>query len=67
MIVALGKMQAMVAHFCDEMVFSPWVPFNQMHVVINISLDIMIGTWIQTTNFIMKRTMWLFIDKNFTC
>jgi hypothetical protein len=39
-------MQAMVVHFCDEMVFFPCLPFNQMHVVINISLDIMIGTWI---------------------
>jgi hypothetical protein len=60
-------MQATVVHFCDEMVFFPWVPFNQMHAMINISLDIMIGTWIQMTNFILKRTMWLFIDKIFIC
>jgi hypothetical protein len=38
-------MQAMVAHFWDEMVFFPWVPFIQMHIVINISLDLLIGTW----------------------
>jgi hypothetical protein len=57
-------MQTTVAHFCDEMVFFPWVPFIQMHAVINISLDLMIGTWIYTTNFIMKRIMWLFIEKN---
>jgi hypothetical protein len=34
-----------------------------MHMVINISLDVLIGTWIEINNFIMKRTMWLFIDK----
>ncbi len=38
-------MQAM-AHFCDEIMFFPWVPFIQMFVVINISLDLLIGTWI---------------------
>jgi hypothetical protein len=30
----------MGAHFCDEMVFFPWAPFNQMHMMINISLDL---------------------------
>jgi hypothetical protein len=39
-------MQAMMAHFCDEMVFFPWVPFIEMHVVNNISLDLLIETWI---------------------
>jgi hypothetical protein len=39
-------MQAMVVHFCDEMVFSSWVPFIQMHMVINISLDLLIEIWI---------------------
>jgi hypothetical protein len=34
-----------------------------MHMVINISLDLLIGIWIDANNFIMKRTMWLFIDK----
>ncbi len=34
-----------------------------MVVMINISLDLLTGTWIKTNNFIMKRTMWLFIDK----
>jgi len=29
-------MQAMVAHFCDEMVFFSWISFIQMHMVINI-------------------------------
>jgi hypothetical protein len=33
--------------------------------MINISLDLLIGIWIKTNNFIMKRTMWLFIDKFF--
>jgi hypothetical protein len=42
-------------------VFS-WVPFIQMHMVINISLDLLIGTWIYINNFIMKTIMWLFID-----
>jgi hypothetical protein len=46
--------------------FFPWVPFIQMLVVINISLDLLIGTWIQN-NFIMKRNMWLFIDKKLIC
>jgi hypothetical protein len=55
-------MQAMVVHFCDKtMFFFPWVPFIQMLVVINISLDILIGTWI------MKRIVWLFIDKKIVC
>jgi hypothetical protein len=34
-----------------------------MLVVINISLDLLIGIWIYTNNFIMKRIVWLFIDK----
>ncbi len=57
-------MQATMAHLCDKTVFFPWVPFIQMHMVINISLDLPIWTWIQTNNFIMKKTMWLFIDRN---
>ncbi len=32
-------------------------------MVINISLDLVIGTWIKINNFIMKRIVWLFIDK----
>jgi uncharacterized protein (DUF2062 family) len=55
-------MQAMVAHFCDETVFFSWVPFIQMHIVINISLDLLIKTWIWTNNFITKKTLWLFIN-----
>jgi len=35
-------MQAMVAHFCDKMVFFPSVPFIQMLVLINISLDLLL-------------------------
>jgi hypothetical protein len=60
-------MHGMVAHFCDEMVFFPWVPFIQLHMVINISLDLLIGTWIHINNFIMKKIVWLSIDKNFIC
>ncbi len=33
-----------------------------MLVVINISLNLLIRTWIYTNNFIMKRIVWLFID-----
>jgi len=57
----------MMVHFCDEMVFFPQVPFIQMHMVINISLHLVIGSWIKTNNFIMKIIVWLFIDKNFMC
>jgi hypothetical protein len=39
-------MQATMAHFCDKTMFFPWVPFIQMHVVINIFLDLLIETWI---------------------
>jgi hypothetical protein len=38
-------MQAMVGHFCDETMFSPLVPFIQMCMVINISFNLLIGTW----------------------
>jgi len=38
-----------------------------MHIVINISLDLLIGTCIYTNNFIMKRIVWLFIDKKHIC
>jgi hypothetical protein len=53
----------MMCHFCDETVFFPWVPFIQMLVVINISLNLLIKMWNQTHNFIMKRIVWLFADK----
>jgi hypothetical protein len=39
-------MQAIMACFCNEMMFFPWVPFIQMHMVIHITLDLLIGTWI---------------------
>jgi hypothetical protein len=39
-------MQVMVVHFCDETVFFLWVPFIQMHMVTDLSLDLLIGTWI---------------------
>jgi hypothetical protein len=39
-------MQVMVVHFYDEMVFYPWVPFIQMHMMINISIDLLTGIWI---------------------
>jgi hypothetical protein len=38
-----------------------------MHMVINISLNLLIGTWISTNNFIMKRIMQLFIDEKNIC
>jgi hypothetical protein len=50
--------------FCGKTMFFPWVPFIQMHVMINVSFDILIGTWIQINNFIIERTSWLFINKN---
>jgi hypothetical protein len=53
----------MMVHFCDEMMFFPCVPFIQMFVMINISLDLLIGTWISANNFFIKRIVWLFIDK----
>ncbi len=56
-----------MAHFNNEMMFFSWVPFIQMHMVINISLDLLIGTWISINNFIMKKNVWLFIDKKFIC
>ncbi len=56
-------MQVTMAQFRDKTMFFPWVPFNQMHMMINISLDLLIGTRIQTNNFIMKIIVWLFIDK----
>jgi hypothetical protein len=57
----------MMVHFCDETMFSPWVPFIQMLVVINTSLDLIIEIWIKINNYIMKRIVWLFIDKNVVC
>jgi hypothetical protein len=39
------------------------IPFIQMHMVINISLDLLIGTWISTNKFIVNRNVWLFIDE----
>jgi hypothetical protein len=38
-----------------------------MHMVINISLILLIETWIQTNKFIMKIIVWLFIDKKLIC
>jgi len=60
-------MQVMMAHFRNETMFFPWVPFIQMCMMINISLDLLIGTLIETNNFIMKRTVWLFIIKKIIC
>jgi hypothetical protein len=34
-----------------------------MHMVMNIFIDLLIGTWILIKNFIMKRILWLFINK----
>jgi hypothetical protein len=55
-------MQVTVVDFCDETMFFPWVPFIQMHMVINISLNLVIRTWMKINKFIMKRIMWLSID-----
>jgi len=60
-------MQATMVHFWDETMFFPWVPFIQMHMVINISLNPLFETLIQINNFIMKIIMWLFIDKKINC
>jgi hypothetical protein len=38
-----------------------------MHMVINIFLDLLIETWIKINNFIIKKTMWLFIPKKIIC
>jgi len=46
-------MQVMMVHFCDETMFFPWVPFIPMHMVINISLDLLIEIWIYTNNFMI--------------
>jgi len=56
-------MQDWTSHYCEKMAFFSWVPFIQMCTMINISLDLLIETWIKTNNFIMKTTMWSFIDK----
>jgi hypothetical protein len=60
-------MHGIVVHFCDKMVFLLWVSFIQMYMVINILFNLLIGTWIQTKNFTMERTVWLFINKKFIC
>jgi hypothetical protein len=44
-------MHGMVVHFGDKTMFFPWVLFIQMHIVINIFLDLLIGTSIQTNFF----------------
>jgi hypothetical protein len=38
-----------------------------MHMVINISLDLLIETCIKINNFIIKRIVWLLIDKKIIC
>jgi hypothetical protein len=38
-----------------------------MHMLINIFLNLLIGTWITSNNFIMKQIVWLFIDKKLIC
>jgi len=46
LIHVLEKMQATIVHFCDEIMFFPLLPFIQMHMMINISLNLLIETWI---------------------
>jgi uncharacterized protein (DUF2062 family) len=38
-------MHNQVSHYCDETMFFSWVPFIQMHMVINVILDIVIKTF----------------------
>ncbi len=52
-----------MSHYCDEIMFFSWVPFIEMHMVINAFLDLVNKTWIKTNNFIMKIIVRLFIDK----
>jgi hypothetical protein len=47
--------------------FFSWVPFIQMQVMINISLDLLIGTLFYTNNLITKIIVWLFIDNKLIC
>ncbi len=42
--------------------FFPWVLFIQMHMVIDISLDLLIETWIYINNFILKIIVWLLMN-----
>jgi hypothetical protein len=39
-------MHNQISHYYDKTMFFSWVPYIQMHMVINISLDLLIGTWI---------------------
>jgi hypothetical protein len=48
-------MQDWVSHYCDKMMFFVRVPFIQMCTVINISLDLLIETWIKTTISLWKQ------------
>jgi hypothetical protein len=38
-----------------------------MNMVINISLDLLIEIWILINDIIMKRIVWIFINKKFIC
>jgi hypothetical protein len=46
-------MKAMVTHFCDKTMFFPWVPFIQMHLVINIFVIYQLGL-----GFKLKNSLW---------
>jgi len=48
-------MQDWVSHYCDKMMFFVRLPFIQMCTVINISLDLLIETWIKTTISLWKQ------------
>jgi len=56
-------MQDWAFHYCDKTMFFSWVPFIQMYTMINNFFNLLIETWIKINNFIMKTTMWSFIDK----
>jgi hypothetical protein len=60
-------MQVMVAHFCDEMIFFPWVLFIEMLVVINIFLDLLIGTRSKLTTSLWKELRDYLLIKKFIC
>ncbi len=48
-------MQAIMVHFCDETMFFSWVLFIQMHMVINMSLDLLIGLGSKLTNLLCRK------------
>jgi hypothetical protein len=54
-------------NYCDGMDFFPKASLVQMHMLINLFLIMMINNSFETSIFIMKITMLLFIDKKIIC